>query len=271
MSSYAQGGFRGGPRSAAAGLPVTGPAMEVTPWLDVHVDRQDAACTMQLEGRLGRGGLATLKALLVGLLTDDGTVVCDLRGLDHLNSQAVCMLIDLQETRPPAPPALALSATSGQATRMLAELDPQHVLPLFSSPGDAHRALSLDHQRATLELIADPQAAGRSRAFAAGCCAQWSLHAIIDDVMLLVSELVTKAVVHARTDAELYLARSRGMLSIVVADQARARPRVAEINPLGPGGRGLVLVTELADRFGSYLRPNHGKVVWCSLRLPSAS
>ncbi|GGY77001.1 ATP-binding protein [Streptomyces omiyaensis] len=68
-----------------------------------------------------------------------------------------------------------------------------------------------------------------------------------DAVVLAVSELVTNAHVHARSDAQLILTWDEECLHVTVHD---ASPRVPE--PRGPdddalGGRGLLLVDALAD------------------------
>jgi anti-sigma regulatory factor (Ser/Thr protein kinase)/ABC-type transporter Mla MlaB component len=243
----------------------------VPPELSVHTECHDNARTMQLRGRLGRRGLAAVEAELTELLTHEGTVVCDLGGLDYLSPRGVALLVEMQSERPPTPPALALcAAASGQVMRTLAAIDPQRMLPLFRTVQDARREMLREHRRAALVLTPDPEAPGRSRTFAAGVCAQWSLHAITDDVVLVVSELVTNAVVHARTNAELQLAQGRAVLTVAVADHAAILPRAEAAEPLARTGRGLLLVTRLADAFGSYRRQGGGKVVWCALRLAAA-
>ena len=224
MTGYAGGRLQG----AHAGI--------AGPGLSVHVDRQDAAVTVQLRGRLDEP--TEVEALVTALLADGGSVVCDLRQLDYLSPWAVDMLLEIQCTRPPTPPALALCVASGQVSRVLAARDRKRFLPRFLDIQGAHHDLSDKHRRAALAFTADPEAAGRSRAFAAGVCAQWSLRTIIDDVVLLVSELVTNAVVHARTNAELQLGprrrdaehRGRRPLSHPAADAQRGtacpwRPR----------------------------------------------
>jgi anti-sigma regulatory factor (Ser/Thr protein kinase) len=239
------------------------------PELSVHVDRQDAAVTVQLQGRLDQP--TEVEALITALLANGGSVVCDLRQLDYLSPWAVDMLLEIQCTRPPTPPALALCVASGQVSQVLAAHDRKRFLPLFLDIQGAHHDLSDKHRRAALAFTADPEAAGRSRAFAAEVCAQWSLRTIIDDVVLLVSELVTNAVVHARTNAELQLARGGGMLSIAVADHSPTLPQTRSGEPLAAGGRGLLLVTGLAETVGSYRTADGSKVVWCALRLPEAA
>jgi anti-sigma regulatory factor (Ser/Thr protein kinase)/anti-anti-sigma regulatory factor len=239
------------------------------PELSMQVDRHGTAVTVSLRGRLDE--LAAVEALLTALLAHRGSVVCDLRGLDYVSPRAVGMLIELQCTRPPTPPALALCVIPGPVSQALAAHDLQRYLPLFPDVGHAHHDLLHAHRRASLALTTDPAAAGRSRAFAAGVCAQWSLHEVIDDVVLVVSELVTNAVVHARTKAELLLACGGGMLSVAVADHASTLPKAGSGDPLAPGGRGLQLVTGLAETVGSYRTAGGSKVVWCALRLPEAA
>jgi len=272
MTGYPRSRRRAGRAVHAEGSRAARGPARVPPELSVHTEHHDSARTVQLRGRLGRRGLAAVEALLTELLShDEGTVVCDLRGLDYLSPRVVALLIETQSARPPTPPALALcTAASGQVMRTLRALDPQHMLPLFHTVQDAHRELLRQHSRAALMLTADPEAAGTSRAFAAGVCAQWSLHAISDDVVLLVSELVTNAVRHARTETELRLTRDRAVLTIAVADHVSTLPDAGAAEPFASTGRGLLLVTSLADAFGSYRRPGGGKVVWCALRLAAA-
>jgi signal transduction histidine kinase/DNA-binding response OmpR family regulator/serine phosphatase RsbU (regulator of sigma subunit) len=85
---------------------------------------------------------------------------------------------------------------------------------------------------------------------------------LVDDVVLLVSELVTNAVVHGRPPVELRVRRSRAHLVLEVEDHASYLPRRMRPTEHDEHGRGLQLVALLADRWGT--RPTHdGKVVWC--------
>ena len=72
------------------------------------------------------------------------------------------------------------------------------------------------------------------------------------DVRLLVSELVTNAVRHAGGDAvRLIVALSGGRLRVEVHDPGSGfQVREAPDDPLRASGWGLVLVAELADRWG---------------------
>jgi anti-sigma regulatory factor (Ser/Thr protein kinase) len=90
-----------------------------------------------------------------------------------------------------------------------------------------------------------------------------------DDVELLVSELATNAVVHARTQLRLTLCRAGRKLRIEVGDDDPTPPRVfLRPDPLRPGGRGMCLVNSLADDWGVDLT-DEGKTVWFELAVRS--
>ena len=117
---------------------------------------------------------------------------------------------------------------------------------------------------ASLELPPDPSVVRLARAFVADRCETWDCRLIVDSAMLIVSELVTNAIVHAGTRASLTLRRRVGALRIEVTDAVVTSPdpRVAE--PTDEGGRGLLLVSAMTTAWGVEPRPN-GKVVWAEL------
>lgn len=105
----------------------------------------------------------------------------------------------------------------------------------------------------------------------------WELDELGVDALLLVSELVTNAVVHARTEVALSLAVADGGLEVAVRDAAAdlsLRPRAAVMSPDAPGspvegGRGLQLLELLAETWD--VTPSaEGKQVWFRLPLPDA-
>lgn len=95
---------------------------------------------------------------------------------------------------------------------------------------------------------------------------------VVGTAELLLSELVTNSVRHAvRPTGRLVavgveLAPWR-LLRVEVADASEVRPVMREADPEGEGGRGLVLVRELAADWGTYPRRHVGKVVWFTLGL----
>jgi GAF domain-containing protein/anti-sigma regulatory factor (Ser/Thr protein kinase) len=116
----------------------------------------------------------------------------------------------------------------------------------------------------------DSSAVSRARSFVRGTLVRWGADAVVDDAVLLVSELVTNAIVHAGTDAEVTCLVVDGSVRVEVADRhpARSLPAPALDGDMdSESGRGLYLSAALASSWGvSY---DHArKRVWFSLDLP---
>jgi two-component sensor histidine kinase len=92
--------------------------------------------------------------------------------------------------------------------------------------------------------------------------AAWGLSDWNDTVSLLVSELVTNGVRHARTGLELVLSLEGRCLRIAVTDGDPEPPRVKDRSELSPGGWGLALVDSLSTKWGTDIDDSRGKTVW---------
>ena len=90
-----------------------------------------------------------------------------------------------------------------------------------------------------------------------------------DLAILLVSELATNAVMHARTDFVVRVLGTpvAGRVRIEVEDGNERPPSIAHTPPEATSGRGLQLVQTLADAWGVDASPS-GKVVWFELSTP---
>ena len=89
----------------------------------------------------------------------------------------------------------------------------------------------------------------------------------VDTVVLLASELVTNAVLHAHTDVELGVVIDGGRALVCVADRLPGEPLTARDHSRDrPGGRGLALVADLSERWGTATWTG-GKTVWFTMRL----
>ncbi|MFC4954778.1 ATP-binding protein [Streptomyces mauvecolor] len=108
-----------------------------------------------------------------------------------------------------------------------------------------------------------------ARNFAAGAVADWGFFHRIDDILLCVSELATNALLHGVPPGRGFLLRLRlcegAVLRVEVHDSGDGVPRVADVQDCG--GRGLVLVGALADKWGVGER-DPGKAVWCEFWCP---
>jgi anti-sigma regulatory factor (Ser/Thr protein kinase) len=121
----------------------------------------------------------------------------------------------------------------------------------------------------TLELPADRSAAARARRFVRDTLLAWGVDdGAIEDCRLLVSELVTNAILHARSSALVSLERKHRIVRITVCDESTMQPRVREYAPDAVTGRGMLLVDRLARRWGVDAR-NGGKCVWFEMDAPN--
>ncbi|MER6618371.1 SpoIIE family protein phosphatase [Streptomyces xantholiticus] len=112
-----------------------------------------------------------------------------------------------------------------------------------------------------------------ARAFVRDTLQGWGHSDVVDDAVVLTSELVTNAVVHAGTAADVLCLRSEDGVRVEVADRYPER----EVPIQGAGrtianldsenGRGLLLCAALASRWGVEYTPTH-KTVWFQLDLP---
>lgn len=130
----------------------------------------------------------------------------------------------------------------------------------------------------TARAAASFEPVGRSvataRSFVRDTLQGWGFADIIDDAVVLTSELVTNAVVHAGTAADVLCLRSDDGVRIEVADHYPEREiplqaaAITMSNPDREGGRGLQLCAALASRWGVDYTPTQ-KLVWFQLDLPA--
>ncbi len=101
-----------------------------------------------------------------------------------------------------------------------------------------------------------------ARRFVRDALSQWDLDELTNTVTLLVSELVTNAVVHAQSDVEVLVRLTAEAACVEVTDSSESAlaPRDAKIDE--DSGRGLALVESMARRWGVRQAPGGGKTVW---------
>lgn len=87
----------------------------------------------------------------------------------------------------------------------------------------------------------------------------------LDDARLLVSELVTNAVVRAVSPVELRVSSGPGAVRVEVHDESSLVPLVVDALPTAEQGRGMAIVHRTADRWGVDQKPDRGKSVWFEL------
>lgn len=114
------------------------------------------------------------------------------------------------------------------------------------------------------EFPAGFAAAELARHRTADALAAWGFDHFLADAILVVSELVTNAVMHAESPAAVRLRCDAATLWIGVSDDRPGVLAIREWHRDDKGGLGLRLVEALAQEW--HVEPNdHGKTVWCQL------
>jgi serine phosphatase RsbU (regulator of sigma subunit)/anti-sigma regulatory factor (Ser/Thr protein kinase) len=115
-------------------------------------------------------------------------------------------------------------------------------------------------------LLPKLTAARRARSLIRRPLRQWGLTDLLPAAELVVSELVTNAVRYTQSKISLRLVLEGGLFCEVLDDSA-APPRLRQAGEDDERGRGLQVVSQVAQRWGTR-RTGSGKVVWCELAVP---
>jgi PAS domain S-box-containing protein len=121
-------------------------------------------------------------------------------------------------------------------------------------------------QVASWDLPPEPAVVAGVRARAARQLAAWGLEEMSFTTELIVSELLTNAIRHAEPPIRVRMILD-GELSCEVSDGSSTAPHLRRADRYDEGGRGLLLVAQLADRWGSRLTAT-GKTIWSQQPLP---
>ncbi|WUJ12171.1 ATP-binding protein [Actinoplanes sp. NBC_00393] len=172
---------------------------------------------------------------------------------------------------PPVPVVACLPPTARLAGR-LDRIGAGRHLSMFSTVGLARTAIT-SHRPTTsqvrLQLPPVPASVANARQIVGAACTEWGMTALLPRARLVVSELVTNAVVHVGSPIDVVIshrgtlrrAASRGATSLHLAVYDHD-PRMP---PPSGNGKGLRLVTVASQAWG-VLPTRVGKVVWAILR-----
>ncbi|MFF6772843.1 SpoIIE family protein phosphatase [Streptomyces sp. NPDC012637] len=129
-------------------------------------------------------------------------------------------------------------------------------------------ALDPDHV-ATMDLPSDPAAVSGARRFASDVLTAWGVEELSFTTELIVSELVTNAIRYGKSPVQLRLIL-QSTLTCEVSDASSTAPHLRRARIFDEGGRGLLLVAQCAERWGTR-HGREGKVIWAEQALPSDS
>ncbi|MFD3455563.1 SpoIIE family protein phosphatase [Streptomyces sp. NPDC058691] len=122
---------------------------------------------------------------------------------------------------------------------------------------------------AAWELTEDLAEVAHARDLASSRLTGWDLRDLAFTAEVVVSELVTNAIRYGTGPVELRLIR-QDTLICEVSDSSNTAPHLRRARMFDEGGRGLFIVAQLAERWGTRQRPD-GKTIWAELALPEAA
>jgi CheY-like chemotaxis protein len=138
------------------------------------------------------------------------------------------------------------------------ELD--YLVELLETLGSAPAGQTAVHLPALLT------SAGTARAFTRETLAGWKVTDVIDDTLLVVTELVNNAVMHARSECHLRLSVNSTAVRVEVIDRSAQTPEPLTPSSTRDHGRGLHLVDALTAAWGVEPVDDSSKMVWAELR-----
>jgi anti-sigma regulatory factor (Ser/Thr protein kinase) len=134
-----------------------------------------------------------------------------------------------------------------------------HLHSAVVEPSTTSRAEATGHFDAELGA---PRAA---RHFLVEVLRQWGIEGgVADDAQLVLTELATNAVLHARSSFSVDVQAEDACLRIAVRDASTTRPLAREASTTAPSGRGLQLIAAVSDDWGVDVTAS-GKLVWAVL------
>jgi len=178
-----------------------------------------------------------------------------------------------------------------EVLRRIREASPETKVVVFSGTDSADRAWIREHvegfvlKDAELDYLVDllesvgrevenhatcslPQAldsVGLARRFVRSTLEEWDAEQLVDDALVVVSELAANAITHAYCSCELRLSLSSSILRVEVADSGLGAPEPQPRSSTREHGRGLHLVAALSTAWGMEAVDGGGKLVWAEL------
>ncbi|MEU0811006.1 SpoIIE family protein phosphatase [Streptomyces sp. NPDC005970] len=127
------------------------------------------------------------------------------------------------------------------------------------------RVLAADRV-ASWDVPCEPAAVAEVRAEVIRRLADWGLEDVAFTAELVLSELITNAIRYAAGPIRVQLLRDRNLIC-EVSDTSSTSPHLRYAATTDEGGRGLFLVAQFAERWGTRYTAD-GKVIWAELALP---
>jgi LuxR family transcriptional regulator, maltose regulon positive regulatory protein len=211
------------------------------------------------------------RAILKQLVEQPPAIICDLGQVEAIDPLCAGVFTSIRHPAFGWPgTALVLSGARPVVASMLVRQGVARRLAMYPRLDQALKYARDRPPRLRERLALDPvpTAAGAGRAFVGQVCGRWGLQELAGSAALLASELVTNAVLHARTALELEVELRGPRLHVAVKDQD---PNLGPVQAAKDGskrGLGLAIVDRIATTWGVRKDGPDGKTVWGALDLP---
>jgi anti-sigma regulatory factor (Ser/Thr protein kinase) len=241
-------------------------------------DVETAVVELSVHGRWSqRLGIDVSAGVRKCLAEHPVAVIADLHDMGDPKAASVAIWLAARRagTALQPPVSLVLSLTPGtELAERLERLGARRYLPMFATMPEA-RASVADRRPPVSDLMQlrlppDLDSPSTARNLVGDACQAWQLPGLLHPARLVLSELVTNAVEHARTDILVTVSRRGTGLHLSVRDGSPQLPRLLQPARAVPGaplderGQGLQIVHAAAAAWGS-MPTRDGKVVWATL------
>lgn len=234
------------------------------------VAQDDGAAVVELRGQLSPADRTVVRDRLTALLRAHRCLLLDLNRLRITSTRVLEVLTSALDHAGGWPDARLAVFTDDRLLRQaLVTSGTAEYLWVSHSPDLAvTRCVERPRRvRATWSAAPEAEAAGRLRALVHRRWTEWGLpDDVIDEALLVVNELVSNAVDHARSALRLHLLYDGSLLRIRVRDLSHESPQLRPHDVTAARGRGLQMVDSLATRWG-WARHDDGKTVWATVAI----
>jgi anti-anti-sigma regulatory factor len=225
------------------------------------VDTGEAYPVVRLAGVLDADAAQRVQSALLAVLAEQPeAVVVDVSDLRLADPAAGGILREVAQDNADWPGAhIVLCA------RRDPELWHSTGLPVWPDLGDALAELGAPETDQRLRLAMEPfmGTARRARELVTEACVRWDCPELAGAGCIVVTEMVNNVITHARTEMVVLLGHHGDTMSVAVRDHSATVPRFhgRPASPTSYGGRGLLLIDSVSNRWGHFGLAD-GKVVW---------
>lgn len=233
----------------------------------VDYDFDTAICRVRVEGRLDQRGATDLRHRVHKALAEHPLAVIinldGVTGVDELSGGVFPVMTRLHDS----PPILVCSSPQSECGRLLRGTS-YPLVPNFETDAAAVAALAAEAPaRFHLHLRGDDSAPAQARRLARRAFEEWDAEALCPAAEVIISELVSNSVRHAKSDIEVTIAKGRYNVHLHVRDRSALLPILpSSTQNASRDNRGMRLVDHFATAWGTTLTP-YGKTVWVTLAM----